>query len=69
MHWFYFISTISDSVARARNEQIVAVRKFSSSHPVQETSVMEELPAPRDTYLLARGRYDALRPKQRVSLA
>jgi Protein of unknown function (DUF1553)/Protein of unknown function (DUF1549)/Concanavalin A-like lectin/glucanases superfamily/Planctomycete cytochrome C len=56
----YYIAAISDSMARARDEQTAAVRKFFKvRNPVQETSVMEELPAPRDAYLLARGRYDA----------
>jgi hypothetical protein len=56
----YYVSAISETVAQARNEQTAAVRKFfKARNPVQETSVMEELPKPRDTYLLARGRYDA----------
>jgi len=61
MHCVLILSALFLTPWRARgNEQIVAVRKFFKvRNPVQETSVMEELPAPRDTYLLARGRYDA----------
>jgi hypothetical protein len=56
----YFISAFSETVARARDERNAAVHKyFEVRNPVQETSVMEELSSPRDTYLLARGRYDA----------
>lgn len=56
----YYLSGLSDSVERARNDRVTAVRKFFQvRNPVQETSVMEELPTPRETYVLARGRYDA----------
>jgi len=58
----YYVGAISEPVARARDDQSAAVREFFKvRNPVQETSVMEELPSPRDTYLLARGRYDAPR--------
>jgi hypothetical protein len=56
----YYISAISETVAKARNERASAVRNFfKGRNPVQETSVMDELLKPRETYLLARGRYDA----------
>jgi hypothetical protein len=56
----YYISAISETIAQARKDQASAVRNFFKvRNPVQETSVMEDLPKPRDAYLLARGRYDA----------
>ncbi|HWV98466.1 MAG TPA: DUF1553 domain-containing protein [Candidatus Acidoferrum sp.] len=56
----YYLGAIADGVARARKEQAAAVHQFFQvRNPVQETSIMEELPTPRETYVLARGRYDA----------
>jgi hypothetical protein len=56
---FYFAAR-SRLVAEARASWAEAVKQFfETRNPVQETSVMEELPVPRPTYVLARGRYDA----------
>jgi hypothetical protein len=56
---FYFAAR-SRLVAEARASRAEAVKHFlEARNPVQETSVMEELPAPRPAYVLARGRYDA----------
>jgi hypothetical protein len=56
----YYVAAVSTETARARAGLCFAVKDyFEARNPVQETSVMEELPKPRETYLLARGRYDA----------
>ena len=56
----FFADARSRPVAESRSERAEAVKKFlETRNPVQETSVMEELPEPRPTYVLARGRYDA----------
>ena len=56
----YYVSAISETIAQARKDRASAERNFfKMRNAVQETSIMEELPKPRDTYLLARGRYDA----------
>jgi hypothetical protein len=56
----YYLAAVSESVANARASRMQAVKKyFNARNGVQETSVMEELPAPRNAYLLARGAYDA----------
>jgi hypothetical protein len=61
----YFLAARSRPVAEARVNRAEAVKHYlEARNPVQETSVMEELPDPRPTYLLARGRYDAPRNDQ-----
>jgi hypothetical protein len=56
----FYLAARSSLVADARSRRAEAVKDFlETRNPVQETSVMEELPAPRPTYVLARGRYDA----------
>ena len=56
----YYFATVAPTVKQAADEQAAAVKSyFETRNPIQETSVMEELPEPRATYLLARGRYDA----------
>jgi hypothetical protein len=58
----YYLAAIAPVVKQARDERAAAVKNyFEARNPVQETSVMEELPEPRPAYLLARGRYDAPR--------
>ncbi|SPE55060.1 conserved exported hypothetical protein [Verrucomicrobia bacterium] len=56
----FYLGAISEPVARARADRALAVKQFfEARNPVQETSVMEEAPTPREGYVLARGRYDA----------
>ncbi|HVV00175.1 MAG TPA: DUF1553 domain-containing protein [Verrucomicrobiae bacterium] len=56
----YYMDAISPSMRSARNEVSAAARKFfEARNPVLETSVMREMPEPRPTFVLARGRYDA----------
>jgi hypothetical protein len=56
----YYLSAISPTVAQAAAGRSEALQKyFAARNTVLETSVMEELPAPRPAYALARGRYDA----------
>jgi hypothetical protein len=58
----YFNVAVSDSVTAARDARAAAARQFlAARNPVQETSVMEEMRTKRETYLLDRGRYDALK--------
>ena len=55
-----YLASFDPAVLAARNARAEAVKSFLLTRtPVQETSVMEELPEPRPTYVLARGRYDA----------
>jgi hypothetical protein len=55
-----YLATFDPAVAKARADRAQAVKSFlETRNPVQETSVMEELPQPRPAFLLARGRYDA----------
>lgn len=55
-----YLAAFDDAGARARSARAEALKNFLETRtPVQETSVMEELPAPRPAFLLARGRYDA----------
>ncbi len=61
----YYLAACSPLLADARANRAKAVKKFFEvRNPVQETSVMEELPVPRPAYLLARGRYDAPKTDQ-----
>jgi hypothetical protein len=61
----FYLAACSRTVAEARSNRNHALKGyFETCNPVQETSVMEEEPAPRPTYLLARGRYDAPRNDQ-----
>ncbi len=63
----YYLAAFSTAMKEAVEKRATAVKEyFNARNPVQETSVMEELPAPRPTYLLARGRYDA--PKTEATL-
>jgi hypothetical protein len=56
----FYLAARSPLMADARSSRAEAVKHFlETRNPVQETSVMEELPEPRPAYLLARGRYDA----------
>lgn len=56
----YFLSSVAEKPAQARADLAMTVRKFfEARNPVNEISVMEELPKPRAAYVLARGRYDA----------
>lgn len=56
---FYF-SAIDGPARAARRALRDARQKFvEAEEPVQEVPVMQELPAPRPTYVLARGAYDA----------
>jgi len=64
----YYFSAVDDE-ARALAEQLHAARHrlVEAEEPIQEVAVMEELPEPRPTYLLARGAYDAPKgPENRV---
>ena len=55
----YYFAAVSPAVRSARAELAQAEKEFlQARNGVQETSVMEEA-APRPTYVLARGRYDA----------
>jgi hypothetical protein len=65
----YYLSALAGPMIQARAELTEAVRKyFEARNPVVETSVMEELPEPRASFVLARGRYDAPRTDdQRVT--
>jgi hypothetical protein len=61
----FYLATYSRPVTEARAGQARALKDFlETCNPVQETSVMEEQPEPRPTYLLARGRYDAAKTDQ-----
>ncbi len=56
----FYASARSRPVAEARANRAESVKHFlETRNPVQETSVMAELPQPRPTFILARGRYDA----------
>ncbi len=62
----YYLAALSPTVAQARAELGDAVKNyFTARDSVEEVSVMQELPQPRPTYILARGRYDALRTEDR----
>ncbi len=56
----YFTSTQTGAWSEAQNGVSQALKGYlEARNGVQETSVMEEMEAPRPAYLLARGRYDA----------
>jgi hypothetical protein len=56
----YYVANCAPAVTKARWEMRQAVKDyFAARDPVVETSVMQELPAPRQAYVLFRGRYDA----------
>jgi hypothetical protein len=62
----YYLAALSESVARAQAERCDAVKNyFVARDSVEEVSVMKELPQPRPTYALARGRYDAPKTEDR----
>jgi hypothetical protein len=55
-----YCAAFDAAVAEARAARAQAVKIFlETRNPIQETSVMEELPQPRTAWVLARGRYDA----------
>ena len=55
-----YLAADDRDLARAREACAQAEKSFLDARTsVQETSVMEDLPQPRTTYVLARGRYDA----------
>ena len=61
----YFQLALSPKIREAMKARSAALKSWlDTATPVQETSVMEELPAPRPAYLLARGRYDAPKTDQ-----
>ncbi|MGO8699520.1 MAG: DUF1553 domain-containing protein [Limisphaerales bacterium] len=61
----FYLAACSQAVAETRSNRNHALKNyFELCNPVQETSVMEEEAAPRPTYLLARGRYDAPKSSQ-----
>jgi hypothetical protein len=60
----YYLAALSPTVARARAERCDAVKNyFAARDPVEEVSVMEELPRPRPAYVLARGAMTPPRPR------
>jgi hypothetical protein len=62
----YYLAAQSPIVAKAREERCDAVKNyFAARDSVEEVSIMQELPKPRPTYILARGRYDAPRTEDR----
>jgi len=65
----YYLTEVSPATSSARAELATAIKKYyRARNPVEEISVMEELPEPRPAYVLARGRYDAPRTEtNRVS--
>ncbi len=63
----YYLAALAPAVTQARAERAEALQHFlETRNPLQETSVMEELPQPRPAYVLARGRYDS--PKTEANL-
>lgn len=55
-----YLTAFDPWIAKARAARSQALKAFfEARNSVQETSVMEELPEPRPTFVLARGRYDA----------
>ncbi len=63
---FYF-SAIDDDARKAAQTLRVARRQFvEAEEPMQEIPVMEDMPAPRPTFILTRGRYNA--PKNDANL-
>jgi len=62
----YYLAAIDPVAAEARGRMQEAVQKYHNARePVFETMIMEELPAPRPTYVLARGQYDAPKTEER----
>lgn len=56
----YYYSAIDDAARKAAGELREARRALVElEEPVQEVPIMREMPAPRPTYILARGAYDA----------
>jgi hypothetical protein len=56
----YYFSAIDDE-ARTRTQELRKARRklVEIEEPLQEVPIMQELPEPRPTYILTRGRYDA----------
>ncbi len=64
----YYLAAFATAPIEARVERAEALKNYlETRNPVQETSVMEELPEARPAYVLARGRYDA--PKTEATRA
>jgi hypothetical protein len=60
----YYLAAVDAEVAKAREDLRQArLRLFAAQNGVFEVMTMEEMPAPRTAYVLARGNYDA--PKDR----
>jgi hypothetical protein len=58
--WPYFLSAVDPEIAKARRElQQARLRLFAAQNGVFEIMTMEEMPRPRQAYVLARGNYDA----------
>src|SRR5947209_16117354 len=58
----YYLAAVCPATAQTRTELASATKKYyETRNPVEEISVMEELPNRRPAYVLARGRYDAPR--------
>ncbi|HVT30751.1 MAG TPA: DUF1553 domain-containing protein [Lacipirellulaceae bacterium] len=56
----YYLSAVDTDARHATQELREARRQFvEAEEPIQEIPVMKELPKPRPTYILTRGRYDA----------
>lgn len=56
----YYFSAVDDAARKAAQDVRSARREFVElEEPLQEVPVMDEMPQPRPTYLLARGAYDA----------
>jgi hypothetical protein len=62
--WPYFLSAVDGEISKARAElQQARQRLFAAENDIFEVMVMEELPHPRQAYVLARGSYDAPKDK------
>lgn len=56
----YYLSVVDEAVIKLRHELRDARKAFvDAEEPVHEVPVMEEMPEPRPTYILARGEYNA----------
>ena len=68
----YFLSAVDGEISKARAELLQARQQlFAAENDVFEVMTMEELPRPRQAYVLARGSYDAPKdkPVQRLTPA
>src|SRR5204862_2609114 len=56
----YYFSAVDDDARKATKKLRDARRQLiETEESMQEIPVMEEMPTPRPTFILARGRYDA----------